>query len=66
MVESALTYGLIQRSIVPVKLFKLLPIEFVACSKPPNRDNYRKASYTRTQQSNQGVCGTQTIRIESS
>jgi len=26
------------------------PTEFAACSKPPSRDNHRKAPYPRTQQ----------------
>ena len=33
--------------------FELLSTKFTACSKPPSRDNYRKASYPRTQQRDQ-------------
>ena len=29
--------------------------KFAACSKPPSSDNYRKASYPRTQQRDQGA-----------
>ena len=35
--------------------FDFLPRKFAACSKPPSRDNYRKASYPRTQQGDQGT-----------
>ena len=38
----------------------------LACSKPPSRDNHRKASYPRTQQRDQGAGWTQTIRSGSS
>ena len=30
--------------------FDFFPRKFAACSKPPSRDNHRKASYPRTQQ----------------
>ena len=39
-----------QRSKVSVDFFDFLSKEFAACSKPPNRDNHRKAYYPRTQQ----------------
>ena len=42
------------RSKVSVDFFELLPTEFAACSKPPSRDNHRKASYPRTQGRDQG------------
>ena len=35
--------------------FNFFPRKFAACSKPPSRDNYRKASYPRTQQRDQGA-----------
>ena len=35
--------------------FDFFPRKFAACSKPPSRDNYRKASYSRTQQRDQGA-----------
>ena len=35
--------------------FDFFPRKFAACSKPPSRDNYRKASYPRTQQRDQGA-----------
>ena len=35
--------------------FDFFPRKFAACSKPPSRDNYRKASYPRTQQREQGA-----------
>ena len=35
--------------------FDIFPSKFAACSKPPSRDNYRKASYPRTQQRDQGA-----------
>ena len=35
---------------VPVDFFEFLSTEFAACSKPPSRDNHRKASYPRAQQ----------------
>ena len=35
--------------------FDFFPRKFVACSKPPSRDNYRKASYPRTHQRDQGA-----------
>ena len=38
---------------VLVNFFKFLSTEFAACSKPPNRDNHRKASYPKTQQRDQ-------------
>ena len=31
------------------------PLKFAACSKPPSRDNHRKASYPRTQERDQGA-----------
>ena len=34
--------------------FDFFSRKFAACSKPPSRDNYRKASYPRTQQRDQG------------
>ena len=40
---------------VLVDFFELFSTEFAACSKPPSRDNHRKASYPRTQQRDQGV-----------
>ena len=39
----------------PVDVFDFFPRKFAACSKPPSRDNYRKASYSRTQQRDQGA-----------
>ena len=38
---------------VPVDFFEYLFSEFAAFSKPPSRDNHRKASYPRTQQYDQ-------------
>ena len=38
---------------VSVDFFEYLFSEFAACSKPPSRDNHRKASYLRTQQYDQ-------------
>ena len=35
--------------------FDFFPRKFAACLKPPSRDNYRKASYPRTQQRDQGA-----------
>ena len=35
--------------------FDFFPHKFAACSKPLNRDNYRKASYPRMQQRDQGA-----------
>jgi len=32
-----------------VYFFDFLPLKFAACSKPPSRDNHRKAPYPRTQ-----------------
>ena len=45
--------------------FDFFPRKFAACSKPPSRDNYRKASYPGTQQRNQGAGWTHdpTIRV---
>ena len=45
--------------------FDFFPRKFAACSKPPSRDNYRKASYPRTQQRDQGAGWTHdpTIRV---
>ena len=40
---------------VPVDFFEFLSTKFAACSKPPSRDNHRKASYPRTQQRDQGA-----------
>ena len=37
--------------------FEFMSTKFAACSKPPSRDNYRKASYPRTQQRDQGGVG---------
>ena len=34
---------------------RIVDPEFGACTKPPSRDNRRKASYPRTQQRDQGV-----------
>ena len=45
-----------QWSNVPVDFFQFLSIQFAASSKPPSRDNHRKASYSRTQQHDQGGC----------
>ena len=42
-----------QCSQVPVNFFEFLSTEFAACSKPPSRDNHRKASYPRTQERDQ-------------
>ena len=42
--------------------FEFLFTELAVCSKPPNIDNYRKASYPRTQQRDQGTGGTPIIR----
>ena len=39
----------------PVDVLTFFPRKFAACSKPPSRDNYRKASYPRTQQRDQGA-----------
>ena len=40
----------------PVDFFEfLLSTEFAACSRPPGRDNHRKASYPKTQQRDQGA-----------
>ena len=36
-------------------MFDFLPRKFAACSKPPSRDNHRKASYPRTHQRDQGA-----------
>ena len=44
-----------QRSNVLVDFVGFLFIELAACSKPPSRDNYRTASYPRTQQRDQGA-----------
>ena len=38
--------------------FDFFPRKFTVSSKPPSRDNYRKASYPRTQQRDQGAGGT--------
>ena len=43
-----------QWSNVLVDLFEFLLTEFVACSKPPSRNNYHKVSYPRMQQCDQG------------
>ena len=40
---------------VPVDFFEFLSTEFAACSKPPSKDNYRKAVYPRTQKPDQGA-----------
>ena len=42
---------------VPVDFFEFLSTEFAACSKPPSRDNYRKASYPRAQLTAWPGCG---------
>ena len=34
---------------------RFFPRKFAACSKPPSGDNHRKASYSRTQQRDQGA-----------
>ena len=53
---TTLLLGGIQRSNnVPVDFFEFFSTEFAACSKPPSRDNPRKASYLRTQQRDQGA-----------
>ena len=41
----ALEFPLISN--VSVDFFEFLPTEFAACSKPPSKDNYRKAFYPR-------------------
>ena len=51
---------------VHVDFFKFFSIEFAACSKPPSRDNHRKASYPKTQQRDQGAGWTHMIRLGSS
>ena len=51
-----------QWSNVPVNFFKFLSTKFAAGLKPPSRDNYRKTSYPRTQQRDQGAGWTQIIR----
>ena len=40
---------------VTVDFYEFLSAEFAACSKPPSRDNLRKASYPRTRQRDQGA-----------
>ena len=40
---------------VPVDFFEFLSTKFAACSKPPSRDNHRKASYPRTQQRDHSI-----------
>ena len=40
---------------VPADFFEFLPTEFAACSKPPSKDNRRKAPYPKTQQRDQGA-----------
>ena len=45
---------------------ELSSTEFSVCSKPPNRDNHRKASYPRTQKRDQGADWTQTTQSEQS
>ena len=42
-----------QQSNVAADFFEFLSTEFAASSKPPSRDNYRKTSYSRTQQRDQ-------------
>ena len=48
-----------RRSNVPLDFFEFLPAEFATCSKQPNRDNHRKASYPRTHLGGQGAGWTQ-------
>ena len=55
-----------QWSKVPVNSLKFLSTEFAACTKPPSRDNHRKASYPRMQQRDQGTGRTQIMRSGSS
>ena len=38
---------------VPTDFFEFLSTEFAAYSKPPSRDNHRKASYSRMQNRDQ-------------
>ena len=52
-IDGALYFGRI-RTRLRVDHFPSFPRKFAACSKPPSRDNYRKASYPRTQQRDQG------------
>ena len=40
---------------VPVDFSEFSSTEFAACSKPPSRDDHRKASYPSTQQRDQGA-----------
>ena len=51
---------------VSVDFFEFLTTEFAACSKPPSRDDHRKASYPRTQQRDQSRGWTQIMRSGSS
>ena len=51
---------------IPVDFFEFLSTKFAACSKPPSRDNHRKASYPRMQQRDQGAGWTQIMRSGSS
>ena len=39
-----------QRSNALLKFFKILSTKYVACSKPPSRDNHDEASYPMEQQ----------------
>ena len=48
---------------VSVDFFEFLFTKFDAYSKPPSRDIYRKGSYPRTQQRNQGAGWTQIMRF---
>ena len=64
--DGALCLGRIRTRLVvdhfpsfPVDVFDFFPLKFAACSKSPSRDNYRKASFPRTQQRDQGVGWTQ-------
>ena len=49
--------GVFQCFNVPVVLWEFWSNKFAACSKPPSRDNHRKALYRRVQQHDQGADG---------
>ena len=52
--EKAMVRFYFERIVLPHLKVDFLPRKFAACSKPPCRDNDRKASYLKTQQRDQG------------
>ena len=61
-----MTTTLLNKNEQKQSFFQILPTAFAACSKPPSRDNHRKASYPSSQQRHQGGCRTQIMQSGSS